>query len=328
MSKKLFVGIDGTGTKSSTESNVWKLLALVNGEDRAVIYQRGLGSHGVGRDKIRGGIFGRGVNRQVRRVYQKINRIYEPGDEIFVVGFSRGGAAAISLCNLIGACGLAKPLADPKIVREAMTVYGAREGYSGVRSARFTEKYDCHLPEIRFLGLFDPVGALGVFLYHRVARVRFGQHDFRIPWNVYRYVALLALDEHRQLFEPVLQTGETDKHVDQIWCPGCHGDVGGGNDQPLSFVALEIMVALANQQGADLLPPEPSGRDRLGPADQTTSWKFPHRLMPRVERPIGSRIATEESMSRLAAEWASRRDTWSVPTHYLHGADRLATFTY
>jgi hypothetical protein len=60
--------------------------------------------------KIRGGWWGIGINENIIDAYQWLIENYDPGDEIFIFGFSRGAYTARSLSGLISKCGL---LIDP-----------------------------------------------------------------------------------------------------------------------------------------------------------------------------------------------------------------------
>jgi hypothetical protein len=59
-----------------------------NGVDQIVFYHDGLGTGGP-LDKVTGGAFGAGIEDNVRAIYRFIAYNWEPGDEIFLVGFSR-----------------------------------------------------------------------------------------------------------------------------------------------------------------------------------------------------------------------------------------------
>lgn len=72
---------------------------------RLVYYERGVGT-GPPWDQFAGGVFGAGLSENVRRAYRFLSWYYEPADEIFVFGFSRGAYTARSLIGLIGCAGL------------------------------------------------------------------------------------------------------------------------------------------------------------------------------------------------------------------------------
>ena len=51
-------------------------------------------------------ISGNGINGRIKRAYGAIASRYQPGDRIFLIGFSRGGYAVRSLAGIIGRVGL------------------------------------------------------------------------------------------------------------------------------------------------------------------------------------------------------------------------------
>ena len=237
---RIVIGIDGTGLDGGDRSNVVEVVERAGWAGAKTVYRRGVGSRR--RDRIRGGVGARGVNRQIRRTWQDLCRIWHERDSIWIVGYSRGGAAAISLANLILAVGVTPRGDRSDVAHEAMEAYGARPGTAGRARIAFRARHECARPAIRFLGVFDPVGALGV-LPGRLSRLRFGQHDLGVRRRVRDYVALLAQDERRRAFWPVLQDAPASRMTRQIWLPGVHGDIGGPTrEHPRAGVALGVML--------------------------------------------------------------------------------------
>jgi uncharacterized protein (DUF2235 family) len=106
---------DGTGNSSisSNKSNVWRLLGALdlgpnaNGDHRQfAFYDDGVGTSGFKPLRLLGGAFGWGLSRNVRELYRKLCRHYEPGDKIYIFGFSRGAFTARVLAHLISTCGI------------------------------------------------------------------------------------------------------------------------------------------------------------------------------------------------------------------------------
>ena len=79
----------------------------VQGRKNVVFYQRGVGTGAL--DKFRGGVFGAGLNQNVRNAYRFICANYVTNDSIFIFGFSRGAFTARSLAGYIAAAGILKP---------------------------------------------------------------------------------------------------------------------------------------------------------------------------------------------------------------------------
>jgi hypothetical protein len=57
-------------------------------------------------DVIGGGLLGTGISENIREVYSFISANYTPGDEIILIGFSRGAFTARSVSGMIRDIGL------------------------------------------------------------------------------------------------------------------------------------------------------------------------------------------------------------------------------
>ncbi|SUA43146.1 Uncharacterized conserved protein [Nocardia africana] len=99
--KRLVVCCDGTwGSESNpTVSNVVKIAESVRSSavtdagdhvGQRVFYVDGPGSRGYLADKLLGGAFGLGLDANLSTMYWQLALNWEPGDEIYVFGFSRG----------------------------------------------------------------------------------------------------------------------------------------------------------------------------------------------------------------------------------------------
>jgi uncharacterized protein (DUF2235 family) len=105
--RKLAVFLDGTWDRAIGNTNVWRLKSLCrNDQNQLIFYSKGVGTS-IG-EKIRGGIFGYGIDDQLTRAYQLLVENYHDGDELFLFGFSRGAFAARSLSGLVSRCGVLK----------------------------------------------------------------------------------------------------------------------------------------------------------------------------------------------------------------------------
>lgn len=293
MDKAVVVGIDGTWKKSSDRTCVKGILKAAEERGATTIYQRGVGNRPL--TWLWDGMTGRGIGKQIRRVYRKTGEHLGRDDRLYVFGYSRGGAAAISLTNLLLRCGVSGAVRERAVAREAWRAYGARAGYAGMRQAEFAEKYEAWRPKVQLLGLFDPVGALGVPFPRQLARIGFGQHDLTLRAGVHAYIALLAVDEHRRALRPVVQIGDyPEQIVRQVWCPGNHADVGGKTR--LAKAALALMGAEAKKAGLALgsLPDVPADLDmeditkaprilsRIEVSQRDSSWNAGQNASPLV----------------------------------------------
>ena len=73
---------------------------------QVVYYQGGVGSDGSIIDRILGGATAHGISDNIREGYEFIATNYARGDEIYLVGFSRGAFTARSIAGMIGGVGL------------------------------------------------------------------------------------------------------------------------------------------------------------------------------------------------------------------------------
>lgn len=92
------------GRKSSPFSPIQKT------SDQITYYQAGVGSTGSFTNKFLGGFSGLGLDENIREAYAFIANNWSPGDEIFLLGFSRGAFTARSVAGMIGAVGLLSKL--------------------------------------------------------------------------------------------------------------------------------------------------------------------------------------------------------------------------
>jgi uncharacterized protein (DUF2235 family) len=77
-----------------------------DGIPQVVNYQAGVGTSGGMLSRTIGGATGEGLQENVRETYSFLAINYRDGDEIFLLGFSRGAWTARSVAGMIGALGL------------------------------------------------------------------------------------------------------------------------------------------------------------------------------------------------------------------------------
>ena len=235
--KNIVICLDGTWNKPDEERheeseetnvrNLWEMLNKKNSKKQIVYYDEGLGSHWY--DRIRGGISGRGLAKNIREAYFEICNNYEQGDKVFIFGFSRGAYTARSLSGMIYSCGLIGKdnLTDRKI-QDAFDVYKKCD-----KSERNQFKFNNTPCEIEVLGVWDTVGALGIPIsFFKKATNKFFQfHDTRLNKEVRNAFHALAIDEQRETFRSTLWD-ESKKYagqnIEQVWFSGVHSDIGGG----------------------------------------------------------------------------------------------------
>ncbi len=267
--------------------------------DLCLYYDAGVGT---GRfDRIRGGVLGLGLGRNVAEAYAHLVQCWKPGDRIFLFGYSRGAYTARSLAGLLRLCGLpprgARESTDPfALARTAMACYSARDVRSASLEVEGWIEGGGVVPPIAFLGVWDTVGALGVPIdgLRWLGASRWRWHDVSLSTNVRRACHLLAIDERRRPFAPSLwRSAAADSVlsrdvVEQIWLPGVHSDVGGGGaDRALSDRSLVLMWDRARAAGLDIdhgKDPMPAQVAQCRPGDSMTPL---YRLLGERQRAIG-----------------------------------------
>lgn len=233
MSKRIVFCADGTWQAPVNNTNVYRLYkALTVAADQVTFYDDGVGAGITGLDHLLGGAFGQGILQKIQDAYTRIAHVYEPGDEIFLFGFSRGAHTARSLAGMIANCGLPTGAFTDNCVTQAFAAY--RDPVN--RASILTGLTACGLgpATIQLVGVWDTVGSLGIpAIFGGVQENIYGFLDTGLHPDVKNACQCLALDEKREQFPATLWTsapapGQT---IDQIWFSGCHGDVGGGTVQ-------------------------------------------------------------------------------------------------
>jgi uncharacterized protein (DUF2235 family) len=337
LTKRLVVCCDGTWNRPdqmesglAAPTNVAKVALAVlrespDGVAQLLHYHPGVGTRRW--ERLRGGAFGFGISRNVRDCYRFLVENYEPGDELYLFGFSRGAFTARSLAGLVRNSGILRREHVARIP-DAYSLYRARRAVAKPRGieAQLFRRMHSHPdqnPMVHFIGVWDTVGSLGIPLdgmggLGRLINGRWGFHDTDLSSRVkYAYQAL-AIDEKRSAFRPTawtLGSEPADQTLEQVWFSGVHCDVGGGyRDPTLSEIALLWMADRASAAGLALDPerlcltdPPPVDEritavcvapDALGQLHD--SRKGFYRLFGRLERPITPDHLTCEAMASSA----------------------------
>ncbi len=236
MGRNLVVLFDGTWNNRKDRTNVLRMRRSIasSGEDDAAQpcrYLSGVGTRW--HTRLTGGLFGRGLSENIRAGYAWLANRYRAGDRVFVFGFSRGAYSARSCVGLIRKCGLLK---SPRAadVEKAYTLYRDKSVAPTDATAIQVRAAHSHEIRVRFIGVWDTVGALGV----PISGVPFSSdyyrwHDTELSKIVdYAYHAI-ATDERRKDYAPALWTRIKPENIDveQRWFVGAHSNVGGGYDR-------------------------------------------------------------------------------------------------
>lgn len=261
MSKRIVFCADGTWSQSKTNTNVYKMFkATLSTPDQIVFYDDGLGTDGKPIQKLTGGAVGAGIDKKIHDGYTKIAQVYEPGDEIFLFGFSRGAYTVRCLASLLCECGLPTTTFDKDLVASICNMY--RKSSDKKSLEENLKKYNLFKPMIKFIGVWDTVGSVGpVAFFGKVSPALGHFADTNLHPNILNAYHALAINERRQEFPPTLWQkpdpaikGQT---LEQVWFAGCHEDVGGGfpeGEVSLSEIPFKWMVEKACNLGLQIDP--------------------------------------------------------------------------
>lgn len=210
--------------------------------------------------------------QRIVRGYTYISRNYQPGDHIYIVGFSRGAYTARALAGMIATQGLLKTsfksgspesyqaatdawfyyrnsvkVKDETLFADLMTAVLNKSFWTLVKSI-----FNPHLSSNDFIAVdriasvvvWDTVGAMGIPKFNvqnkeLVDAFRFA--DEVLSKKVRLGLHAIALDEKRELFKPTLWNA--GGNVLQRVFIGGHADVGGGYmEKGLSDITLGWMI--------------------------------------------------------------------------------------
>lgn len=283
--RHLVVCCDGTGNlwrENAGQTNVARLFAALRTEDGHGVTQLRYYDPGVGTpdgevsddsvpgmalgdrlSRLAGLAFGNGVWENVAQAYAFLMRSWQPGNRVFLFGFSRGAFTVRAVAGMIHLFGLLLPEHEnmlPTLLRVyRMADTSGRDQLAKSLSAQFS------WPEsnaVHFIGVWDTVESLGIWQI-----LGWGTRITSEPQVKSSYVHVchaVALDEMRwpftpRLYQEAIPEGEQPKthspELHQVGFRGAHSDVGGGygrGEDGLSNVALHWMAGHARRCGLRL----------------------------------------------------------------------------
>ncbi len=297
MAKRIVICCDGTWDtpESKNVSNVVKITRAIKpkttkGMEQIVFYDWGVGTEDFV-DKIFGGAFGEGIDKNIQDAYRFLVHNYAPGDEVFIFGFSRGAYTARSLIGLVRNSGLLKKV-HADLIPKAYQLYRQRSGPDVKKAKEFRQQYSREIP-ITFLGVWDSVGALGIPLgiFHHENEEKYGFHDTSLSRIIKNAYHALSIDEKRKPFAPAIwKTKPEHSNTEQAWFAGVHADIGGGyKEAALSNLALKWMCDKAKNCGLELNNTYLSALLKRNNIDKLhISYKgVGYKLLGKYVRPIG-----------------------------------------
>ncbi|HWH77532.1 MAG TPA: DUF2235 domain-containing protein, partial [Candidatus Binatus sp.] len=285
--------------EKQVETNVRRFFESVSdrapdGTQQIKWYDQGVGTQWY--DRFIGGTIGAGLELNIVQGYEFVAKEYAEGDEVYVLGFSRGAYTARSFVGMVRNCGLILPKHLALRVGMAYGIYRTRGDAADSFTAKIFRSSFGREIKIKFVGVWDTVGALGIPLdiLKEVGMKFYEFHDTKLSGIVENAYHAIAVDEHRLdydvcLWDPPAAPQQT---LEQRWFMGAHCDAGGGYpDRRLSDVTLRWIQDKAGALGLAMNPVQVGAENYHG--EWTDSYgKFLHGVYakknPRHYRRIGA----------------------------------------
>lgn len=319
--KRIVILADGTwnepdfevlGSGRAMPTNIVKVARAIppraaDGTHQVVVYVYGVGTSGM-LDAFTGGAFGDGVEQNVRRLYRFLVYNYESGDEIYLFGFSRGAFTVRTLAGFINYVGLLQK-DDDVFSAQLYALYETATPKNSPEWEKVTRIFASRraAPPIRFIGVWDTVGALGApgFLGQVLNRGKYLYHDVGLNASIENAFHALAIDEHRKSFTPTLweKPPGWNGRLEQVWFAGAHSNVGGSySPDGLANESLHWMVEKAEELGLEF---DNRALAHYRPCFDSTlndSMTFPYQFMGHTTREIGTQPDSDQGVHQSAID--------------------------
>jgi uncharacterized protein (DUF2235 family) len=355
--KRVVILIDGTWNKEGITGNT-NVAALDPGNQivtRAFIktsaadgiaqhvhYHDGVGAEGDLFKKLLGGAIGLGLKQIIRECYEFVVTDYTAGDEIYLIGFSRGAYAARALAGLIGASGIQRTT-DAAVFETAWQHYRVKPaaranpqmasssertviaGYAAAGSSFHDTR------TVKCVAVWDTVGSYGIPaglglapLARYFALLTLGFRDTSFGDHVEVGLHAVAVDEHRRPFVPTFWTiprGQKPKgHVEQTWFAGSHCNVGGGypdpglSDQALVWMIARLQALTGLEFDIDAVKAGTHPNISGAVVDSTIGWPIDHAFphYRRILSPVAIHHGYVSNTADPSEEHINERIHWSV----------------
>jgi len=357
--KRIVICCDGTWNEPEQldednriyPTNVLKMVRAIStsdpqsGKHQLVYYQTGIGSAGTGFisryiSRMLCGLTGLGIANNIQACYRFLANNYSDGDEIYLFGFSRGAYTARSLAGMIGSMGLLQKQDMDKLPRLYAHYKTAPDRREKSKYADIVNILPRRHVKIKFIGVWDTVGALGLPVQgvQHLSRRWVGFHNTHLGSHIENAYHAVSIDEQRRPFKPSMWTrldGQED--CQQMWFVGSHSNIGGGlQDHGLSDIALTWLANRARNKGLNLDAAYFSARDYIKPrADapifQSLSW--PYRLLSifglgRYRRPIGVPANVAEMIHESVIERVLNDSNYRPASIFPSGRNAFPLVTY
>ncbi|MEE9452228.1 MAG: DUF2235 domain-containing protein [Gammaproteobacteria bacterium] len=283
MAQKIVICCDGAwhepiNKKDSEmiETNIEKLSKLIDPKKEVkLFYDTGMPTNGM-MEKFKG----QDLLQSIKDAYAFIVKNYTKESEIYLFGFSRGAYVVRSVAGMIRKCGILTEAGFEDQLDNAMKLYrNLQLDRNSMEAEMFRAKYTMmpkdtmkqmangshkmriqHNIKIKFLGVFETVGALGIPTkgLTNLNNEKYQFHDTMLSPDVMSAYQALAIDETRSAMMPCVWKAPMhikEQMIEQCWFAGTHANIGGNfSDEGLSNISLHWMLEKARKHGLPLLP--------------------------------------------------------------------------
>ncbi|KAJ9157152.1 Peptidoglycan binding domain containing protein [Coniochaeta hoffmannii] len=216
-----------------------------------VRYRHGVGLGSGFLDYLFDGATAQDLAAEVVAAYRYVVKHYTPGCEVWMFGVSRGAYTARCVAGLINNCGVLRrdrldgggETADV-LCREAYRLYRSEDPLHAPHSEQmvaFRKRFswpligddvekgeDTPRAPVRFMGLFDTVGGLGIPTWTGGVGLEWPEfHNNEVSSVVQDVCHLVSLHDRFWIFQPCLATRKDpgSQGIDEEWVPGAHYDL-------------------------------------------------------------------------------------------------------
>ena len=284
--KNIVICCDGTLAKfdeRAQNTNVVRLYErLVDDARQTTYYDPGVGTHSRLRGKIersweriQEAAWGSGITRKVETAYRYLMDVYDPGDRVYLFGYSRGAHTVRLLAEMLDRCGLLTR-GSQHLIPYATHIFRMDTGERSSQVARDFRRSMSRECQVHFVGVWDTVASVGVGPMRRYFRDRPLAPGVRFGYQA------LSIDERRRQFRVARWNEEnipTRQTIEQVWFAGFHADVGGqAADRAVSDKSLIWMLRRAEEKDLLLRSDWLGGLDREGLGQLQPSHRWIWRL--------------------------------------------------
>lgn len=355
--KSIFVFLDGTGNDKASQTNVWRLFEKLKQYKNLQTSGRYIPGVGSIEEELEddpmlpflGDALGMGMQTRILEGYDFIAENYNPGDKIYIFGFSRGAHQARALAGLIAYAGIPKKIAGDnddrkkkwedilKLVKDKRDedYKDQWKHWKSSQASLLADEIknnqniaiDMQAAEITFLGIWDTVPGSSLKNYndckenigfvkkylHWIPGISKGERYKSGSYPSIRRIAhAVSLDEQRSKFNPLLvcrETGQTYPQIDETWFPGAHADVGGGYKDSKALPSISLNWMIALLEDSYTFKSKPSK------AEEEDAKGLAHWSMGDPPANIGSDCKDRRipSNAKIHESFGARKSSGLVP---------------